>query len=338
MKRMNVFKGAAMAAAMIAYGAVAVSPAWADGHLPGEGVVVQPGQDNVDGENFQTIVVMKALEKLGYDVQKVQNAKYPALHLAIANGDVTFMADHWNLLHQKFYEKAGGAEKLSRVGAYIPGCAQGYLVDKKTAEKYKITNIGQMRDPKIAKLFDANGDGKADLAGCVPGWGCERVIEHQMDAFKMRDTVSHNQGEYSAIIADTISRYKDGKSILYYTWTPYWVSGVLVPGKDVVWIEVPKSANPDGRDTTLPNGKNYGFEVNTQQIVANKKFVEDNPAAAKLFEVMTLPANDVSSQNLLMQEKGQGGWAAAERHADNWIKHNQSVFDGWIEQAIAAAK
>ncbi len=33
----------------------------------------------------------------------------------------------------------------------------------KTAEKYKITNVEQLKDPKIAKLFDSNGNGKADL-------------------------------------------------------------------------------------------------------------------------------------------------------------------------------
>jgi glycine betaine/proline transport system substrate-binding protein len=310
----------------------------ADANLPGKGVTVQPGQDNVDGENFQTIIVMKALKELGYDVKDVQNAKYPALHISIADGGVTFMADHWNPLHQAFFEKAGGDEKLSRTGAYIEGCAQGYLIDKKTAEKYNITNVGQLQDPEIAKLFDANDDGKADLAGCVPGWGCERVIEHHMGAYKLKDTVTHNQGEYSAIIAETITRYKEGKPVLYYTWTPYWVSGVLVPGKDVVWLEVPHSAHPNGVDTKLPNGKNYGFEVNTQMVVANKEFVKNNPAAAKLFEVIKVSVNDVSAQNLKMKEKGEGGWEAAERHADAWIAANRDKFDGWLNAAREAAK
>jgi len=328
----QLFLSSVISASLIFSGAQAVSA-----KLPGEGVVVQPGQDNVDGENFQTIIVMKALEKLGYTVKSVQNAKYPALHLAIAAGDVTFMADHWNPLHQAFFDKAGGDEKLSRVGAYIPGCAQGYLIDKKTADKYKITNIGQLTDPKIAKLFDSNGDGKADLAGCVPGWGCERVIEHQLTAYQLRNTVTHNQGEYSAIIADTISRHKEGKPILYYTWTPYWVSGVLVPGKDVTWLEVPRSDHPNGIDTKLPNGKNFGFAINKQNIVANKAFVKKNPAAAKLFEIVQVSVNDVSAQNLRMQEKGEGGWKNAERHADAWIKANKKTFDGWIKAAKAAA-
>lgn len=87
------------------------------------------------------------------------------------------------------------------------------------------------------------------------------------------------------MMADTISRYKEGKPVFYYTWTPYWVSNELKPGKDVVWLQVPFSALPGDKnaDTKLPNGANYGFPVSTMHIVANKAWAEKNPAAAKLF-------------------------------------------------------
>ena len=35
----------------------------ADGLMPGNGIVIQPGQENIDGENFQTIIIIKALEE-----------------------------------------------------------------------------------------------------------------------------------------------------------------------------------------------------------------------------------------------------------------------------------
>ncbi len=283
---------------------------------------------------------MKALEKLGYDVKPIKEVEYPTAHIAIANGDATFMADHWNPMHADFYKNAGGDAKLSRKGVYSDNAAQGYLIDKKTADKYHITNIGQFKDPKIAKLFDADGDGKADLTGCTPGWGCEAVIEHQLTAFKLRDTVTHQQGSYSALIADTITRFKAGKPVFYYTWTPYWVSAQLKPGKDVVWLEVPFSSLPGEQsklDTTLPNGKNYGFVVNKQQIVANKIFVEKNPAAGKLFEVMQLPIQDINAENNRMAQ-GENTAADIERHTDGWIKAHQKTFDSWIAQAVAAAQ
>ena len=181
---------------------------------------------------------------------------------------------------------------------------QGYLIDKKTADQYKITHISQLSDPALASCFDTNGDGKADLTGCNPGWGCELVIEHQLTAYKLRGTVTHNQGSYAALIADTIARYKQGKPILYYTWTPYWVSGALQPGKDVSGCRCAFiAARRAGKlSTQLPDGKDFGFTVNTQRIVANKAFAQKNPAAAKLFEVMQLPVADVNAQNLRMRD------------------------------------
>ncbi|WP_260295688.1 glycine betaine/L-proline ABC transporter substrate-binding protein ProX [Sedimenticola hydrogenitrophicus] len=307
--------------------------------LPGEGVEVQPLKSSIAEETFQTLLVMKALEKLGYDVKPIKEIEYATGHIAIANGDATFLADHWDPLHVDFYNKAGGDEKLYREGVYSDGALQGYLIDKKTADKHGIKNIDQLKDPEIAKLFDSNGDGKADLAGCNPGWGCEKVIEHHLDAYGLRDTVVHNQGAYGAIIADTIARYNQGDSIFYYTWTPYWVSGVLVPNQDVVWLQVPFSSLPGARtdvDTSLPDGSNYGFQANTQRIIANREWAEANPAAAKLFSIMELSNNDISAQNLRMRD-GEKTAAAIERHADAWIKTHQATFDGWIAEARKAA-
>lgn len=314
--------------------------AQAQGDLPGKGITVQPLQSSIAEETFQTLLVGRALEKLGYTVQPIKEVEYPTAHVAIAQGDATYMANHWDPLHADFYRNAGGDAKLSRTGSYSQNAVQGYLIDRKTAEQYGITRIDQLKDPQLAKLFDTNGDGKADLTGCTPGWGCEGVIEHQLTAYGLRSTVTHVQGSYSALIADTIARFKQGQPILYYTWTPYWVSGVLRPGQEVVWLQVPHTAlsgEQAGVDTQLPNGKNYGFIPNHQRIVANRQFTDANPAAAKLFEVMQLPVGDINAQNLAMRD-GQNTQVDLARHVDGWIRAHQATFDGWIVQARAAAK
>ncbi|SFC42754.1 glycine betaine/proline transport system substrate-binding protein [Polaromonas sp. OV174] len=308
--------------------------------LPGKGIKVQPLQSALAEETFQTLLVSRALERLGYDVLPIKEVEYPAAHLAVANGDATFIANHWNPHHAEYYKSAGGDAKMSRKGVYSAGAVQGYLIDKKTADEYKITDISQLTDPALAKLFDTNGDGKADLVGASAGWGGEAVIEHQLTTFKLRDTVTYVQGNYAALIADTVSRFKQGKPVLYYAWTPYWLGNVLRPGQDVVWLQVPFSAMPGvqtGTDTQLSNGKNYGFPLNNEYIVANKTFVEQNPAAGKLFEVMALPIGDISTQNRHMQD-GENSQKDIVRHTDGWIKAHQATFDGWIAQAMAAAK
>ncbi|MGE8491981.1 MULTISPECIES: glycine betaine/L-proline ABC transporter substrate-binding protein ProX [Comamonas] len=309
------------------------------GDLPGKGVKVLPLQSSLAEETFQTLLVTRALTKLGYDVQPIKEVEYPLAHLAVARGDATFMANHWNPHHSEFYKSVGGDAKLSRKGVYAAGAAQGYMIDKKTADQYGITHLSQLSDPKLARLFDTNGDGKADLVGPSAGWGGEAVVNHQLAAFKLQGMVNYTQGNYPALISDTLARYQQGKPVLFYAWTPYWLSNVLRSGKDVVWLEVPFSAMPGvqaGTDTQLPNGKNYGFPVNNEYIVANKTFVEKNPAAAKLFEIMSLPIGDISEQNRRMHD-GENRQQDVERHTDSWIKANQKTFDGWIETALKAA-
>lgn len=308
--------------------------------LPGKGITVQPIQSTLSEETFQTLLVSRALEKLGYTVDKPNEVDYNVGYTSIAAGDATFTAVNWIPLHDDMYEAAGGDKKFYREGTLINGAAQGYLIDKKTADQYHITNIEQLKDPKIAKLFDTNGNGKADLTGCNPGWGCEAVINHQLDAYDLTKTVEHNQGNYAAMMADTITRFKEGKPVLYYTWTPYWVSDVLKPGKDVVWLQVPFSSLPGVQkniDTKLSNGANYGFPVSTMHIVANKAWAEKNPAAAKLFAIMKLPLSDINAQNAMMHD-GKSSEADVQGQVDGWVKAHQQVFDGWVKEALAAQK
>ncbi|CAH0212161.1 glycine betaine/L-proline ABC transporter substrate-binding protein ProX [Erwinia aphidicola] len=325
-----------LAAAFTTLATVQVSAA----DLPGKGITVKPAQSTITEETFQTLLVSRALEKLGYTVDDPSEVDYNVAYTSIAAGDTTFIATNWQPLHDDMYKAAGGDAKFYRQGTYVQGAAQGYLIDKKTAEKYHITRIDQLKDAKIAKLFDTNEDGKADLTGCTPGWGCEAVINHQIKAYDLSNNVEHNQGNYSAMIADTITRFKEGKPVLYYTWTPYWVSDVLVPGRDVVWLQVPFSSLPGEQkdvDTRLPNGANYGFPVNTMHIVANKAWTEKNPAAAKLFAEMKLPIADINAQNSRMHQ-GQSSEADINAHVDGWIKAHQAQFDGWVKDALAAGK
>ena len=303
--------------------------------MPGKGVTVRPAEGTNIEEKFQHRIVYRALEELGYRVAEPSETSYQLIHVALGVGDADFTAVHWDPLHSAFYEESGGGERIEKVGVLVAGALQGYLVDKKSFDA-GVTNLGDLKKPDVAKHFDATGNGKADLVGCPPGWGCEKVITHQMEEFGLGDTVDQNQGEYAAIVGDAIARFKSGEPIIYYTWTPYWVSGVLVPGRDVEWIEVPYSSLPDGRkaDTTY-NGKQVGFEVNALRIVANSDFLRDNPAAKKLFEEAKIDINDVSEQNNKMRD-GEDKDADINRHVDEWIANNRAAFDDWVKEARKA--
>ena len=215
---------------------------------------------------------------------------------------------------------------------------QGYMIDKATAEKYDITSLDQLADPEIAGLFDSDGDGKANLLGCNTGWACELIIEHHIDAYGIRDTVVQDQGKYMALIPDVITRVDQGDPVLYYTWTPLWIGGVLVTDEDVVWLEVPETNLPDDQGEmsaadTSADGKNLGFAVEQLYVVANQTFVDENPQAASFMSQVTIPLDDVSAQNQLIQD-GEDTPEAIRGHAEDWIAKNQETFDGWMKAAM----
>jgi len=303
------------------------------------GAKVTAVKTSIAEEGFQMQVVAEVLKKMGHTVEVTNDVDYAIAFQTIANNaqsdDVYFMAAHWDPLQNSMVEGAGGEEKLAKFSDFVANCAQGYVIDKKTADKYNIKYVNDLDKPEIAKLFDSNGNGKADLTGCSGGWGCSKVIEHQLDAYGLRDNIDHNQGSYSALIADTIARYKTGKPVFYYTWTPYWVSGKLVPGKDVTFLQVTKSANPDGYSTKLPNGADYGFAVNNQKIVANKSVLTKHKDIAKLFDIIKLSVNDVSGENMLMAN-GQNKHKDVQNHAKTWLEKNKTQVDAWIKEAKAA--
>ena len=306
-------------------------------NMPGEGVTVRPVIGLISEEYFQSRILFRALEDLGYTVATPLETEIQTAHLSVGTGDADFYPIHWQNLQQAFFDESGGDDVLERLGPFVDGMLQGYLVDKASFDA-GVTDLGQLSDPEIAARFDADGNGTADLAGCVPGWGCERVIEHHLTEYGLRDTVTHNQGSYNALIGDAIARQQSGESILYYTWTPYWVSGELVPGENVEWLSVPYTSLPDSvvADTEFA-GHNLGFAVDSMFILASDEFLEANPPVASLFKAAQIDVNDISAQNLLMS-KGEDSSEDIDRHVDVWIEAHRAAYDSWLEAARAAAQ
>ncbi len=330
----------------LAFALALAGPALAQ-DLPGEGKTVRMAQPTWDTEWFQAQIYKKVVEKLGYGVQDPIALDNPPFYEAVGLGDIDFWASGWFPLHNTYITELDG--KASAVGYVAKGGAlQGYLIDKKTADEHGIKFIEDFKDPETAKIFDSNGNGKADLVACPPGWGCELTITHQMEAYGLNDTVEQITASYSASMADAVSRYEQGQPILFYTWTPNWTVGLLKPGEDVVWLQVHEAALPEDQQDMVDaisvadvtgcadDPCVMGWPANDIRVVANDAFLADNPALARLFEVMSIPLEDIFAQNAKMYE-GESRPDDLERHADEWLDAHADTVEGWIGEATAAA-
>ncbi|HHW35529.1 MAG TPA: glycine betaine/L-proline ABC transporter substrate-binding protein ProX [Paracoccus solventivorans] len=331
---------------LTAIGALALAlaaPAMAQDR-PGEGVKITMAQPTWDTGWFQTAIYSQMLRELGYDVTEPMTLDNPAFYQAVAYGDVTMWVDGWFPGHNTYRSTFEQGAEI--VGAIAKGGAlQGYLVDKASAEKFDIKTLEDFKRPEVREAFDRNGDGKADLVGCPPGWACEQNIEHHMDAYSLRDDVNLISANYSAAMADTVAAYGNGEPVLFYTWTPNWTVNELKLGEDVVWIQVPfvdlveaekgleDAATMAGVEGCVADPCQLGYIANDIVPVVNSEFLAANPAVKALFEAAEIPLPDIYAQNAQMNA-GDENVAA---HAEAWIAEHREQVDGWLATAREAA-
>lgn len=296
---------------------------------------------------FQAAVFQHLMTALGYRVQPPTTMENAAFYRAAARGEVHMWANGWFPTHNRYMSAPEIKQAISVVGfEVIAGALQGYLIDKKSAAEYGIDDLGDLKDAPIARHFDADGDGRADLIGCNAGWGCEALVEHHLDAYGLRETVAHVQGDYAPLMAQAVERYQSGRPILFYTWTPNWTVGTLVPGEDVIWLNVPFPSLPPPQahlesQTSIPdvpgcvqNPCALGFPPNDIRVVANRAFLQRHPDLQRLFALVEIPLDDISAQNARMLD-GEDDEDDIRRHAAQWIAAHRRQVDQWLSAARA---
>lgn len=291
---------------------------------------------------FQAEIYRLLLNRVGYRVEGPVTMENEEFYTAVSEGEVDMWANGWFPLHASFLE---GEDRAEPVGIQVEaGALQGYFVDLATAEEHGITNLGDLSDAEVAGLFDIDGDGRADLIGCNLEWACAEVIDHHLAEYGLDETVDHVQADYSPLMEDTVRRYDAGQPVLFYTFTPNWTVGKLVPGQDVRWLEVPFPTLPDGTPEDLARATvasipgcvedpcDTGWPPNDIRAVANSEFLEANPSVRRLLEQVAIPLDDILDQNARMV-RGEGDAADIRRHAEEWMLANSGQVAEWIEAA-----
>ena len=315
---------------------------------PGEGVTVTPAVATWESARPVEAIFSALLGELGYQVERPTSLANPIFYQAVTQGDVDFWANGWFPLHNsQLPDNFDG--NASIVGTIVEkGAIQGYLVSKSAAEEFGITSLDDFKRPEVKEAFDRNGDGRADLVACPPGCGCEEVIEHHLDVYDLREHVNDIKAAYTASFADAMAAHRAGEPVFYYTWTPNFTVFELVPGEDVVWINTP-GVDPapaeadlaefmvvEGVQGAVTDPLTMGFAANDIQVVANDEFLEANPAAARLFEVVEIDLVDISGMTLRFIE-GEDSDQAVAAMAEEWIAENRAAVDAWLEEARAAS-
>ncbi|TPW33106.1 glycine betaine/L-proline ABC transporter substrate-binding protein ProX [Martelella alba] len=323
--------------AALALSLASLAPAMA-ADQPGAGKTIKMAQATWDTGWFQAEIYKQMFEDLGYDVSGPMTLDAAAFYQAVSQGDVDLWVNGWFPLHETYKPTFEGYAEVDGAVA-VGGALQGYLVDKAAIDEFGIKTLDDFKRPEVKKAFDRDGDGRADLVACPPGWGCEVTITDTLNDFDLNDDIEAIKAGYSASMADAIAAYQNGEHILFYTWTPNWTVNELQPGKDVMWIEVPQKdgvdmpAPAEGLDTCVADPCSMGFVANDIVPVINTKFKEANPAIDALLQAASIPLQDIFAQNAAMNN----GDDDVKAQATAWIKAHQEQVDGWLDAARAAA-
>lgn len=309
---------------------------------PGEGVTVNTGVASWTSAIPVSWTFVELLSELGYDVETpTLFPSNPVAYLSIAQGDIDYWPNGWFPLHD-LQLPDDWEEQGTIFEPLCPGCGvQGYLVDIESVEEYNITSLEDFRRDEVKAAFDTSGDGRADLFGCPPGWGCHEAIESALDTFELRDHINHVTAEYAINFADVLARVEAGEPTLYYTWAPSaWILA-LTPGEDALWINTPdiletEAERAEGIDGAVSDPINMGFIAADIQVAANNDFLADNPAAEELFRQVSLPLEWISEVDRRIVEDSLDDEAVRELVRE-WIADNRSTVDGWLDAARQAA-
>lgn len=323
--------------------------AMAGSMTPGKGVTIKPARATWNTSFFHEALIRKGLKELGYTVNAPKDLANALFYKSVAFGDVDYWPSGW-LPNHKNYMKGNFNERAKAYGYVVKaGGLQGYLVSKSIAEELGIESLDDFKRPEVRKAFDKDGDGKADLTACPPGWQCERDIDRHLKVYGLKDSITPVKAAYEASMAANLGAHKNGEPIFFYTWTPNWTVFELKPGKDVVWINVPKnipsetekdvvdSMTVENLTGAVTSPLQMGFAASDIRIIANREFAEKNPAARRFFEVFRLPLADINEQNNRMNS-GEKSDKDIDRHADEWIAKNKATWDKWLAEARKAAQ
>ena len=311
-------------------------------------VVVKPARATWSSGHFQAAIYSELLSELGYETldESLEEVSPDLFYPAVALGKFDYWANGWfpdadSVLTTPLVTGGTVGDLITPIGYEVAsGAVQGFLIDKPTADAHAIESLQQIvESEELRNLFDINDDGIADIFGCDNGWNCAGVIEETILINGWSDRLSQIQDEYDVMFLDVVERVRSDRPTLYFAWTPHYTSAQLTPGQDVVWLGLGGESVPGQNDPTdMPKGAcavdpcRTGFTPSDIRVVANREFLNENPAAAALFDVVEIPVEDIAKQNLEMFN-GANSQPDIVRAAKNWIEDHRSRVDSWLTHA-----
>jgi len=315
---------------------------------PGRGTSVTMARATWATGWFQAEIYVSLLRRLGYQVSNPADLELTQqqFYEGAARGEIDVWANGWFPDDEQFLEQ--NVDDVGRLGDAVEpvglqvdeGGLAGILIDRATATRENITTLGQIvADSRLTRLFDIDGNGKADILGCPTKWTCKGEID-ALIAEAGADALQQVSGDREEAVELALRLVQDGRPVLLYAWTPTGTIERLTPGEQVRWLDTSPAGAPERlvleRGSCTRARCRMGFVPNDIRIAANSRFLDENPAARELFEQVQIPLEDIQAQNLAM-EAGANRPADLANQAEQWLGERRGEALDWLRAARSAA-
>lgn len=326
--------------------------------LPGAGSSVRLAHSPSDEAAFEAEVLRQLLQELGYSVgESVAEGIYGDAFGPLLSGAFDVRVHNFLPLDYTYYvppfEEPLHPNDAVTIGSPVP-LPQGFLITKSAADTHGITSIDEINaDPTLVELFDDDGNGLAEIAGCPETWTCHDVIDSMIAHSGWTNLEQLEITSYSALAAAAASAADNGVPLIFFAWTPSPYYSALEVGTNLVWAEVDSVLDasnplglPSGRDldqrpgvladvANCPgadvDGCQLGWTPYVAQRIGRAGFLQSQPAAAALLERFAIPHLDFSQSVVDCTDA-----ACLPATAAAWIESHRSTVAGWLRAAFEA--
>lgn len=185
------------------------------------------GELSWDGSRAITAVLKEIIEnRLRYEVGVVQ-AESEIIFAAMDKGDGSLDV-HTDLWMPNQAEKwaryiAEGSRESVLVNDQPYTGTQGLFIPGYIQDEYGVKSVQDLADPKIAKLFDSDGDGQGEYWPGGAGWNSTNVEQVKAKSYGYAEYFEPFIVSDAAMKAKLKSDYRRKRGILFYYWTPEWI-------------------------------------------------------------------------------------------------------------------
>lgn len=192
-----------------------------------------------------------------------------------------------------------------------------------------VQSIEDLAAPDIARLFDADGDGKGEYWAGDPDWGAAKITQIKFKSHGLGALWEPSVAALPDFLKQFKRRYAAQQPALFYYWTPEWIHSAY----DLVALHEP-APGPGCADLKLDQADWLAASTLKCQIADSKVHIaysvslrERNPAAARFLANIRLQPAVINLWLLQIGREKQDPRAVAEA----WVRDNYDTVHGWLK-------